>query len=200
MAWFIHFLALSIWNAFWQTYFIGAVFDKISAGIIFFFFLGFSFSLFGGAIVIQSVCQTTRGANGLALVIFFLSYQFNTPFDANPPPEGILYLLSIFPTIVLLRMVKLWFIYQYQTEGLAFGEGTESFDTYSVVGGLLMLFLMGLVYSVLGLYLDQVVPMEFGVSKPWNFLCKKQDQKVRNQEVVRLDDNDVPDNKDPDAF
>jgi hypothetical protein len=127
LAWFIHFLVLSLWNSFWQTLFIGAVFNKVSAGIIFFFFLGFSSSLYGMAIVIQSFCSTTRGANGLALVIFFLSYQFNTPFDNNPPPDGILYVLSIFPTIVLLRMVKLWFIYQYKTEGIAFGEGTESF-------------------------------------------------------------------------
>lgn len=152
------------------------------------------------ALVIQAVVNKTSSANGLALVIFFLSYQLNTPFDANAPPEGILYLFSIFPTIVLLRIVKLFFIYQYQTEGLAFGEGNQSFDTYSVTGGLIMLFVTSIVYSALGLYLDQVMPMELGVAKPWNFLCKKRSSKVLTQNRSNLDDNDVPKNKNADNF
>lgn len=113
LAWFIHFLALALYNAIWQTIFIGNLFSKISNGIMFFFFFLFSLSLFGGALVIQSLTSTSRGANGLAIVLFFMSYQLNTPFDTEPPPEGILYLFSMFPTIVLLRMFKLFFIYEY---------------------------------------------------------------------------------------
>jgi len=28
-------------------------------------------------------------------------------------------------------------------------------------------------YLLLGIYLDQIVPSQFGVAKPWNFCCKK---------------------------
>jgi hypothetical protein len=104
--------------------------------------------------LIQSVTSNSKSANGVAIVIFFLSYQLNTPFDANPPPSGILYLISIFPTIVLVRMIKLIFIYQYQTEGLEFGKGGQEFDTYSVQGGLVMLLVSTVVFSLLGIYLD----------------------------------------------
>lgn len=52
LAWFIHFLCLSLWNAIWQTFFIGQIFDKVSGGILFLFFMGFSFCLFGLALVI----------------------------------------------------------------------------------------------------------------------------------------------------
>lgn len=118
----------------------------------------------------------------------------NTPFDNNPPPEGILYIVSIFPTIVLLRFIKLLFLYQYKTEGLTFDNAHYAFDTYSVQGALLMLFFMTIFYAALGLYLDQVVPMEFGVAKPWNFLCgKRASKRVGNKEP--LPDNDVPAHK-----
>jgi hypothetical protein len=35
-------------------------------------------------------------------------------------------------------------------------------------------------WTLLGFYLDQVIPSEYGVAKPWNFLCggKKKDKKT----------------------
>jgi len=64
---------------------------------------------------------------------------------------------------------------------MKFDNAHYSFDTYSVQGALLMLFFMSIFYTALGLYFDQVVPMEFGVAKPWNFLCSKSKrQKVSN--------------------
>ena len=33
-------------------------------------------------------------------------------------------------------------------------------------------------YALLGMYLDQVVPSQFGVAKPWNFCCKSKEKKV----------------------
>lgn len=179
LAWFIHFLFLAIYNALWQTIFIGQIFDKVDILIMFFFWLLLSFCLFGIALVIQALTQDSKAANGFAIVFFFLSYQLNTPFANNPPPEGILYIISIFPTIVMIRFIKLLFIYQYQTEGMTFGNAGVSFDTYSVQGAMLMLFFMTIFYVLLGIYLDQVVPMEFGVAKPWNFLCTGKNKKRR---------------------
>jgi len=57
-----------------------------------------------------------------------------------------------------------------------------------------MLFFMSLFYIILGLYLDQVVPMEFGVAKPWNFLCTGRSKK-RAKNNQSLPDNDVPPHK-----
>lgn len=52
LAWFIHFLMLALYNAIWQTIFIGGIFSKISNATIFFFFFLFSCSLFSGALII----------------------------------------------------------------------------------------------------------------------------------------------------
>ena len=77
---------------------------------------------------------------------------------------------------------------------MTFANAGQAFDTYSVAGALLMLFFMSIFYTLLGLYLDQVVPMEFGVAKPWNFLCSgRKSSRVRSKGP--LDDNDVPAHK-----
>jgi hypothetical protein len=122
--------------------------------ILFFFWNLFSLCLFGIAIMISSLTSNSKAANGFAIVFFFLTYYIETPFANNPPPEGILYIISIFPTIVLIRFIKLLFIYQYNTEGMTFENSGYAFDTYSVTGALLMLFFMSIFYATLGLYLD----------------------------------------------
>jgi hypothetical protein len=35
----------------------------------------------------------------------------------------------------------------------------------------MMLALDAILFALIGMYLDQVVPREIGLSKPWNFLC-----------------------------
>lgn len=168
--------------------------------LLFIFCMLLAICFFSIALIINALTANTSAANGFAIVFFFLSYQLNTPFQNSPPADGVLYLMSIFPTIVLLRFIRLIFIFQYKTDGLTFANAGTVFETYSVSGGLLMLFFMSLAYAVIGIYLDQVVPMEFGVAKPWNFCCtssKKQRRKIDGNRGAngRLPDDDVPSNK-----
>lgn len=37
---------------------------------------------------------------------------------------------------------------------------------------MIYLTLAAVMYILLGIYLDQVLPTEYGVPKPWNFCCK----------------------------
>ena len=52
------------------------------------------------------------------------------------------------------------------------------YQNYSFRGGLLMLIGDCIFWAVLGLYLDQVVPSQFGVSKKWNFCCSRRRRPV----------------------
>ena len=74
LAWFIHFLMLALYNAIWQTFYIGQIFNKVDMLILFFFWMLFSFCLFGIAIVIQALTSNSKAAYGFAIVFFFLSY------------------------------------------------------------------------------------------------------------------------------
>ena len=53
-----------------------------------------------------------------------------------------------------------------------------------------MLVLDIVLWGLLGLYLDQVVPSQFGVAKPWNFLCKSKANKMQTQDEEGLLEED----------
>ena len=53
-----------------------------------------------------------------------------------------------------------------------------------------MLVLDLVLWGLLGLYLDQVVPSQFGVAKPWNFLCKFKRNKMQTQDEQGLLEDD----------
>lgn len=47
----------------------------------------------------------------------------------------------------------------------------EWYDNYTYLEGLFFLFISGFLFSFLGLYLDKVLPKEYGNSEPFYFLC-----------------------------
>jgi ATP-binding cassette subfamily A (ABC1) protein 3 len=49
---------------------------------------------------------------------------------------------------------------------------STTYQGYSFSGGMLVLLGDGILWAIIGLYCDQIVPSEFGIAKPWNFLCK----------------------------
>lgn len=71
------------------------------------------------------------------------------------------------------QCVKQIFFYNYNTrDGLNWSTLDKEYQNFSFRGGLAMMFFDLVFWAVLGLYLDQVVPSQFGVAKPWNFCCK----------------------------
>ena len=83
-------------------------------------------------------------------------------------------------------MTKQLVFYNYRTgDGLQLG-GNSSFlyENYSFTAGMLFLAMDTVLYLLLGFYLDQVLPTEFGVAKPWNFCCKcKKDRRILTDDM-----------------
>ena len=44
---------------------------------------------------------------------------------------------------------------------------------FNYSNGIIILLAQIVVYKFLGLYLDQIIPSQYGVAKSWNFLCVK---------------------------
>ncbi|CAF2475019.1 unnamed protein product [Rotaria sp. Silwood2] len=41
------------------------------------------------------------------------------------------------------------------------------------------------IYMILAIYIERINPGEFGISQPWNYLCKKGDRKSRQASAVK---------------
>jgi len=178
LAWFIHFMILSLWCTVTQTLFVSIGVFKHVDGILIFLFLFLTVSaMFGIALIIVSVTNTQKAAQGFAVLYFFITLQFYTPFASNPPPDGVLYGLTLFPTVGVSCITKLLFLFNFRTDGLTAGDidktAFEIEGGYSLMGGLMIIAADAIFFTLLGCYLDQVIPQEFGVARPWNFLCKR---------------------------
>ena len=91
--------------------------------------------------------------------------------DADAP-ELTNTLLSILPQVVAFKMSFVFGEYEGQKIGLTFDKINEKVANYTFSFGLLALVFDLVFFSMLGLYLEKVLPKEFGERQPLWFLCK----------------------------
>ena len=94
--------------------------------------------------------------------------------------------MSLFPNVCMKQIVKQIFFYNFNTQsGLTFATTGVEYQGYSFRNGLLMMTFNVFFWTLFGFYCDQVVPSDFGIAKPWNFLCKCSSGRNR---AVNIDD------------
>lgn len=173
--WFLLFTFFSVYNALCGTViFCLTVFSNINPLFVFLFLVLYSFALFGQAWVIVAILPTPRGAILLVILFQILSFSLGQTFNNAIPPQGLVFGLSFLPNIAMGQIIKQLLFYNFQTgDGLRLGSGSSHlYQNYSFTAGMVFLALDAVVYILLGLYLDQVLPSGFGVPKPWNFCLK----------------------------
>lgn len=102
------------------------------------------------------------------MVTFYMVFAVQEPAT----PLVLQYGLSLLPNICMTKCVTQIFFFNYQTkDGLTWQSMSKTYQNYSFAGGLAVMIFDVFFWAVLGLYLDQVVPSEYGVARPWNFCC-----------------------------
>jgi len=87
-------------------------------------------------------------------------------------------IVSLIPNCALAFVVDHLFHCELDGSGLSWEFAQMEYQNFSFVHGLAMLAFDVVLYGVLGYYLDQVMPREIGLARPWNFLCKRSKSKV----------------------
>ena len=174
LSWFIVYSCISFVTAILMTIMSIWIFTNINAFLYFLFCFLYALTLFGWAFSIVAFLPTKR-SSGIAATLFHIISYYMIFIIADPStPSSAQFGMSILPNICMGQIVKQIFFYNLNTkEGLTWSTLDVKFQNYSFKGGLLMLLFDALFYGILGIYLDQVVPSQFGVAKPWNFLCKR---------------------------
>lgn len=174
LSWFIVYTLISSFIALVIALMAGlGIFVNVNLFLLFVFTLLYALSYFGWAFILVSFLPTPRSA-GLAAVLWAiisndLAYLLKDPSTSSSLQYG----LSVLPNVCMNQVIKQIFFYNFFTrEGLSFSAGSTVYQGYSFRNGMLILFLDTVGFGLLGLYLDQVIPTQFGVAKPWNFLCK----------------------------
>lgn len=173
LAWFLFYLSIIIFTALLNTIMARRIFINVSLVIFFIWNVIYGLTLYGQAFVITSFLPSKK-SSAIAATLFHI-ISFYSYFTVKDPGTSstTMYMASLFPNICMTKCVNQLFFFNYQTlSGLTPGSMYTIFENYSFGGGLGMMFFDMIFWACLGLYCDQVVPSDFGVAKPWNFLCK----------------------------
>lgn len=159
-------------------YFIASVLQSIGGKIgifansdivlLFFFFFFFSLSVLAFGYLISSLFSRARTGSFTGIVLFFLMYFISSALtpSTNLGSKSAACLLS--PVALALGVDQLAKA-ESTGIGINFGNANELVDnfTFNTCIGFLILDL--LLYTILGLYFDRVLPKEFGTTEKWYF-------------------------------
>ena len=101
----------------------------------------------------------------LYIAAFFPYYNLNDPLK---PYAGKAAASLLSPTAFGLVMDVLATL-EANDVGLQWGNLYQQYGNYSVGAGMFMMFVDFFIYTVIGYYVDQTFPSEFGVQRPWYF-------------------------------
>ena len=171
LSYFLQYLVISIFVSLLNTFLFKYVFTKIPFYFLYFLIFLFSLNIFGLVYFFQSFIDKTRIAIVLSLVIYFMMYCFSLACMFEKTAFIVKIILAIFPLvnlnlgILLLSKFEYHFRYFYNRDFFIKHYNYSLFDTY------LMFVVDFLVLLFLGFYLHNVLPHDFGIKKPFYFLC-----------------------------
>jgi ATP-binding cassette, subfamily A (ABC1), member 3 len=149
------------------------VFSNSNKFLIFLLAFFYGMSLFGFSICIVALLPTQRAsataASLLHVILYFLVFAIRDPDTAASVKIG----MSIFPNVGMSFCIYNLYHFETDSTGLNFDNTTIYYNNVTYSGALLALVFDTFFYLFLGLYLDQVVPSQYGVAKKWYFLCTK---------------------------
>ena len=171
LSYFIQYFFISVIVTLINTILYHLVFSKIPFVFLYFMLLFFSLDIFALIYFFQSFIDKTRIAIVLSLIIYFMMYCFSLPclFESSSYNSKILF--AFFPLVNLNIGNALLSKFQYHFKTFYFKDFSIDHFNYSLSTTYLMFLVDFCIYLFLGFYLDNVVPHDFGIRKPWYFLC-----------------------------
>jgi ABC-2 family transporter protein len=173
LSWFLLFLVVMIVMGLVIIAMIGpGLFYQSNKLLILFMCILYGIALFAESMLICSLLPNARSSATLAtlfhVITYFLVYTVQNPttrFSAK-------LMTSLFPNIAMALSIYTLLHFEEENKGLTFATTNDTYANYSFTEGLLMLTFDFFLYSGAGYYIDQV-SSEYGVHKPWYFLCTK---------------------------
>ena len=173
LSYFIQYFVLNILYTVANSLILSLVFKHIPLIYLFLFFFLFGMSIFALVYFFQSFLDKTRLAMIVSILIYFLMYFLSTSFTGNGIKHWVRVFFSIFPPIALQIGLNVMSRFEVTQKDFKKGDVTLQYRNYCIRDMLVMLTIDIFIYLFLGFYLENVVTHDFGMSRPWYFLCTK---------------------------
>ncbi|GLD95408.1 hypothetical protein PINS_up004052 [Pythium insidiosum] len=169
LAWYVTYIAIFVVAALLQTIAASfALFRYSDSGLLFAFFFLFSLSVLSFGFLVSTLFSRSRTGAFAGIVLFFLMYFLSSGLSAAAPLQRKLR-ASVFAPVALAFAVQILATAESTGVGLQRSNVHVVSDNYRFDAALAMLLFDSLLYSLLGAYLEKVVPKEYGTTEVWYF-------------------------------
>ena len=170
LSYFIQYVVITFIDSIINTIILAFIFTKIPFYYLFVILFLWTLDLFAMIFFFQSFIDKTRVALILSLLIYFASYFLSMACMDEGASKVLKTIMSILPPICIELGIVLLGKFESHFKQFHPGDYTKIYTNYSIFIMNLMQFIDFFLFLFLGYYLQNVLPHEFGIKKPWYFL------------------------------
>ena len=195
LSYFLQYLVITIFVSLVNTIIVQFIFTKIPFYFLYLVFFLWAMNVFALAFFYQSFIDSTRFALILSLLIYFIMYFLSIACIKETAGKSVKIGLSIFPAVAIEVGIVMLGKFESHFRKYKPKYFANIYTNYSLFYMFLMLFIDFFIYLFLGYYLQNVLPHEYGIRKPFYFIftseywCgKKNNKNEKNIKQEQLDD------------
>ena len=173
LSYFIQYFIVNLIQSIINGIIIKLVFEHVPYFIIFITFFLWGACVFSLIFFFQSFIDRTRVALILSLLIYFVMFFMSMAVMNAKVKKIIKIIISIFPPVGIELGIILFGKFESNFKDLKFSDVPKTYLNYSVLWMIIMFIIDFFLYLFLGFYLQNVVSHEFGIARPFYFLCTK---------------------------
>ena len=171
LSYFIQYLIISIFVSVVNAFLFKIVLTKIQYYFLLALIFLFSLDIFALIYFFQSFIDKTRISIVLSLIIYWIMYCLALACMFENSSFWLKLVLAFFPAVNLNLGVALLNKFEFHFRKFYNRDFTEDHFNYSLLICYIMFVVDFFVFFFLGYYLHNVLPHDFGIRRPWYFLC-----------------------------
>ena len=173
LSYFIQYVIITLIDSLINTLILTFIFTKVPFYFLFVILVLWTLDLFAMIYFFQSFLDSTRVALIISLLIYFATYFLSMACMDEGAAQGLKIGMSILPPVCIELGIVLLGKFESHFKQFHPEDYTKIYTNYSIFYMNLMQFIDFFLYLFLGYYLQNVLPHEFGIRKPINFICTK---------------------------
>ena len=197
LSYFIQYTVINVFSSLINAGLFTVFLDCIPYYYLFVTLLLWSLNVFALIYFFQSFIDKTKIALVLSLVIYFMMYCVSLACMFEGGSLAAKIALSLFPQVCLNNGILLFSKFQYHFRTFKDREFFEEYTTFSVGLMFIMFVVDFFLFLFLGFYLNNVLPHDFGIRKPFYFICtsdfwcnnKRKNKNDKKNIEEKLDEN-----------
>ncbi|GAB9476481.1 Abc transporter a family member 1, partial [Globisporangium polare] len=169
ISWYITYTGILMVGSVLQTY-AGTfgLFANSSVIIVFLFFFLFSMSVLAYGFLVSTIFSRARAGAFVGMVVFFLMYFLSAAFKAETSQDAKKFGCILSPVALTLG-VRVLSDLESTGQGISFSNIDVETENFRFSTALWAFLFDTILYTLLGLYLEKVIPKDYGTTLKWTF-------------------------------